>query len=1299
MKYTPDFSSRFRILKGGKISLVVSALVAGSTIAFASPTGGQVTTGLANISQSGSTTTINQSTNKASINWQSFNIAPSETVNFVQPSASSVTLNRVIGTSSSLIEGMMNANGQVFLLNPNGVLFSKTATVNVGGLVASTLNITDANFQAGNYAFEGNSQNGVLNMGTITTTQGGYVAMMGKNVANEGTIVATMGNVQMAGGDKISLNLNGNSLVKLTIDEGTLNALVENKGLIKADGGQVFLTTAALNTILDGMVNNSGVIEAKTLNDVTGKIELFAHGGTGNFGGTLSTGKGEGFIETSGKVFTNQADLKVETGNWLIDPVNITINSTLAGTISTALASGDVTITTAGSNTPSTTSGESGTDGDIFVNSAINWGSAQKLTLSADKSIYLFADITATNAAGQLALHYNQSPSSGAGYFFKGGKINLNAGDNFFTQDASSGELTWKVITDLGASRDSVTGTDLQGINGNTSGRYVLGANIDASATTGWTVSASEVGFNPISSFSGSFDGLGHTIDNLYIKRYEIFNQNGTGLFGSTTSASTMQNLGLTHVNIDTTGEQGVGSLIGISKGLISNVFTTGNIVGWASVGGIIGEMQLGTLKNSYSTANVSSEARGGGGIGGLVGRMLSTLSWDSILITNSYYAPTDTTIAYNVSGSNGFNDGTGGIVGRTEGSSTSMSIEYSYVNGAKINGGAGSAGGLAGYMSKGSITESYAVTPEIIGATAKVGGLVGSYAATPTITNAYWDSDVSGSTPSGVGTSKTTTEMKTASTFNGFLSAGNWSLQDGYYPVLSALQKTGLIVTMDSDSKTYDGIAYSSTPTYSTNIIKNGATVNGTLSAGGDASGATNAGTYTISGSGLGLAGLSTQQDFQDWKVVYVNGALTINQRPVDITVAKDYNTNVNFTTGFTLGNIVSGETVTLTGTPTAAVSSVNPNSYSSFASQSLTLSNPNYTLTGGTISATINKLPATYTLSGASVANGASVNTGTAITLPTSTLTGGTTPTGTPTITVYDSLNADVTAAAVAGTLAAGSYTIKTFLSDTIYDVSNTSTTIAFSVVTPPPPPAPAPSGPSAAEIAAQQAADAAAALAAQQAAAAAAALAAQQAADAAAALAAQQAADAAAALAAQQAEAARFSALEAARAEAARLAALNQQTTSIVTNIVNSAVTNTVLPTTIAPVANIFPVATPQQAQVQVQNSVLVQTIMAPQGGSSSGTTYNLVGTTNGGAVAQTVTMDQLQATTLAQGGGDIHVPLGNGSVVDLINGGVTLPAGVSQEFYVVASSNNAATTSTSGNTSTNTTNDSLDNEKKR
>ena len=315
MKYNADYKTSFRILKGGKISMMVSALLVGTTISFASPTGGQVTTGSATITQNNSITTINQSSNKASINWQDFSIGKNETVNFNQPSASSVTLNRVVGATPSLIQGAMNANGQVILVNPNGVVFTKGSQINVGGIVASTQNITDKNFQDGNYVFEGDSQNSVINMGTITASNGGYVAMIGKTVVNEGSIVATMGKVELAGGSKISLNLNGNSLVKLTIDEGVFNALVENKGIIKADGGQVILTTAALNKVLDGMVNNTGIIEAQGLASVNGVIQLLGDGGEVTNSGKLDVSS----LADKGGDVTISADTITLTETSIID--------------------------------------------------------------------------------------------------------------------------------------------------------------------------------------------------------------------------------------------------------------------------------------------------------------------------------------------------------------------------------------------------------------------------------------------------------------------------------------------------------------------------------------------------------------------------------------------------------------------------------------------------------------------------------------------------------------------------------------------------------------------------------------------------------------------------------------------------------------------------------------------------------------------------------------------------------------------------------------------------------------------
>ncbi|RXJ81647.1 filamentous hemagglutinin N-terminal domain-containing protein [Arcobacter sp. F2176] len=383
MKRLIDFSSRFRILKGGKISMVVSALLAGVTISYAAPSGGVVTSGTANISQNGNTTNITQSTQKATINWNKFNIAQNETVNFKQPNSSSITLNRVIGNERSVINGALNANGQVWILNSNGVLFGKNASINTAGLLATTAKLSDNDFNIGNYNFKNSSSNSVINLGTINISNEAYAVLAGKEVTNEGSIKAVKGKIHLVGADEYSINLNGNSLLNLTVKKGILDSIVKNSGSIKADSGEIYLTTNAVNELLKGVVNNTGVIEANSMGELTGKVELFAHGGEAQVGGSILAT--DGFVETSGREFTfNGAN--IITSNWLIDPVNITIDATLATAIQTALDTADVTITTDGSNTPDTSSGESVGDGNINVNANITTNA-----LASDKTLSLLA--------------------------------------------------------------------------------------------------------------------------------------------------------------------------------------------------------------------------------------------------------------------------------------------------------------------------------------------------------------------------------------------------------------------------------------------------------------------------------------------------------------------------------------------------------------------------------------------------------------------------------------------------------------------------------------------------------------------------------------------------------------------------------------------------------------------------------------------------------------------------------------------------------------------------------------------
>ncbi|EHV3449379.1 filamentous hemagglutinin N-terminal domain-containing protein [Salmonella enterica] len=240
------------------------------------PTGGQIVGGQGSISTSGNQMTIHQQTQNMATNWQSFDIGKNNTVQFVQPDSSSVALNRVTGASGSQIMGTLKANGQVFILNPNGVLFGKDARVNVAGLVASTKNINTADFMKGQYTLSGEGNPGaqVVNQGSLTTTKGGYIVLAADQVKNSGTITTPSGKTVLAVGKTVTLQLDNGGLTSVSVDGSVVNALVENQGLISAADGHVFLTAQGKDMLLNTVVNNSGTIEAKGLESRGGEIVL-----------------------------------------------------------------------------------------------------------------------------------------------------------------------------------------------------------------------------------------------------------------------------------------------------------------------------------------------------------------------------------------------------------------------------------------------------------------------------------------------------------------------------------------------------------------------------------------------------------------------------------------------------------------------------------------------------------------------------------------------------------------------------------------------------------------------------------------------------------------------------------------------------------------------------------------------------------------------------------------------------------------------------------------------------------------
>lgn len=817
------------------------------------PSGGQVVSGQANLASQNKTLTITQAGNKLAIDWQSFAIGQGNTVKFVQPSASSVAMNRVLGADVSVIQGALQANGQVFLLNPNGILFTPTAQVNVGSLVASTLNISNDKFLAGQYQLEGMSANAITQQGTITATGGqeenGTIALIAAKVSNQGQLLAPSGKVLLGAGSKVTLDMGGP--VKLVVEQGAVDALIEQGGLIKAEGGQVYLTAQAANQISRTVINHTGITEAQTLSaGQEGRIVL--QGGMTQdailVGGRLNTqsaqGSSGGFVETSAAQVKVAPGAVVRSGHWLIDPTDIHIDANMATSLQGQLASGAASVVT----------GATGPDsGDIHVDANVTWSSGATLTLRAHNNIHFNASLDASaGAGGKVVLEFGQSSlASGntASYQFAQGKnIRLQAGQNFDSKQGSDGALVnWTVINNLGDHANAVSAPTVQTLQGMAatgalSGHFALGDDIDATATSSWNAGA---GFSPIgtrfSPFKGKFDGLGHDISGLTIQSSATSSGSGFGMFGGTDTA-VLRNVSLSGINFSIASNDNLGGLVGRAVSTqISNVAVAGRVSadagyagGLASVlvnslesssiesssasvvvrakaygGGLVGRTEQGqagsvTISNSWASGSVSYSGGTGGPAGSSFGGLVGSLGYGTI---NSSYATGAVSASYSV----------GGLVG-----SSSGPISNTFATGS-VTGKSG-VGGLVGFVggADATVTHSYAIGA-VTGQT-NVGGLIGSNASGATISG-FWDTETSTQASSAGGIGKSSAQLNDLETFK---SAG-WSIADqatGYFvPRLSMdrskptwllagkplLQDVAYsLYSLDAQSYIYNGASYS---------------------------------------------------------------------------------------------------------------------------------------------------------------------------------------------------------------------------------------------------------------------------------------------------------------------------------------------------------------------------------------------------------------------------------------------------------------------------------------------------------
>jgi hypothetical protein len=654
----------------------------------------------------------------------------------------------------------------------------------------------------------------VTNNGKIVT-EGGKVSVTGTVVNNSGTIntnslVSQGGSVLLKGTTSVEA---GGTISAQGVSGGTISVLSDmTSGTVTVTGKLDTSSVVGINPDLhpssptgSGAVGAGANLSSPTGSGAVGEgANLPSPSGRGAGGegtnlpspsgsGVWGEGASGGLIETSAAHVTVADGAKITTaasnglsGTWLIDPSDFTIAATggdITGTtLSTNLAGGNIVILSS--------SGATGTSGNVNVNDVVSW-SANQLTLNAQNNININASLNGSGTAS-LALQYGQGAVAAGNtsrYILAPNiQVNLPAGQNFSSLLGSDGTaVNYTVISSLGLA-GSTTTTDLQGINGGLSGNYVLGGNIDATATSTWNSGA---GFTPIgtgnsSSFNGIFDGLGHAINNLVINQQPSF----IGLFGESGVGSVIQNVGLVGGSMSGVGL--IGGLVGFNHGVIINSYNTGSVSsmsitgGGNFVGGLVGDnfglmiansyatgtingdtsvmgtsgglvaYNRGPISNSYATGNVT----GGGTIGGLVGANDGFLTSGSII--NSYASGNVTAAA---------NARAGGLVGVSWGAAALINNSYATGN---VTGG-NSIGGLVGSLeSAATISNSYA-TGSVSGAT-YLGGMVG-YMLSSTITNGYWNSSINSigigmnynSSGTITGGGLTTAQMQIASNFTGF--------------------------------------------------------------------------------------------------------------------------------------------------------------------------------------------------------------------------------------------------------------------------------------------------------------------------------------------------------------------------------------------------------------------------------------------------------------------------------------------------------------------------------------------------
>jgi filamentous hemagglutinin family protein len=791
-------AKRFSVLAGALALVSIQGLHATPPV-NALPTGEAVVFGSASFDRSTpNQLNIHQNSTKLISNWNGFDIGSAATVNFIQPTASTLALNRVTSGSPSEIFGKLNANGQLLLVNPAGITFGLGSQVSTGSLLASSMGISDRNFINNDLTFERNGSRGqVSNLGTLVATTGNVV-LLGNSVQNQRSIQSVNGNIMLANGDRLKVldhnisMLQASSLISLIRNTGTLTAT-----RVEVRKGQVILLGEQANP--------------------RSKVEVRGTVNSQNFWARARQVSVNGALTTTG----NTA-LEASQSVNISAPLNISGNGVLLSVVhgsnpgDSIVFSGSGRVNLAGSNPYVRINGN-------FYQLVKTLAELQAIstdTTTLAANYVLANDIDATPSPGNYFRTIGSAATPFSGRFNGFGYAINQLGSSLF------GYTSHAAISNARLNNVSIWDGDMLGA--------LVASNHDTPITNSYstgdirTTGGGLIGENFNSSVYNSHSAVNAGYHRLpdnggligYNENSPVVNSYATG---AVTGGSQVGGLIGTNVNSDLTNVYATGTvtstsslaggLVGSNSGNISNSYATGNIEGGDdygqmydidTMGGLVGQHNSGTISHSYATGNVNAY---GAGIGGLVGYNNGSIVYshasgaasggDSVGGLVGYNKGSiDQSYATGIAGASDYvyqyynygpmGTASGGLVGSSIGS-----ISNSYATGNAYA--VAAAGGLVGYQgtSAATVTNSYS-TGKAFGNGA--GGLSGVGQARQ-ITGGYWDLTTSTNTTSRGGTGLTTAQMQQLSSFVGWDISnqidGNsiWYIDEGNArPVLRAL-------------------------------------------------------------------------------------------------------------------------------------------------------------------------------------------------------------------------------------------------------------------------------------------------------------------------------------------------------------------------------------------------------------------------------------------------------------------------------------------------------------------------------